>query len=372
MDAHLGYAKHDPAGRDGGNSRNGHRAKTVLTDVGPVEIDVPRDRDGSFAPKIVAQAAAAAGRGRRHGDLAGRQGPDHRRGRRPTSPRSTAPRCRRDTISRDHRPGAGRPGRVAVPAARPGLPGACSSTRSTSRSATARSPTGPSTSSIGVTVDGERDILGLWAGDRRGEGAKYWLRVLTEIKNRGVARRAASSSATASRACRTRSRTVWPQAIVQTCVVHLIRNTFRYASRRDWDAIARALRPVYTAAVRAAAAGPRSPSSPSMGQQLPGDRPAVGATPGPSSCRSCASTSEIRTRDLHHQRDRVAQRPVPPRGQGPRPLPHRAGRAQVPLPGHPISLDPTGRGRQRWTNRWKPALNAFDITFDGRLSAGRK
>src|SRR5246127_549920 len=49
MDAHLGYAKHDPAGRDGGNSRNGHRAKTVLTDVGPVEGDVPRDRDASFA-----------------------------------------------------------------------------------------------------------------------------------------------------------------------------------------------------------------------------------------------------------------------------------------------------------------------------------
>jgi transposase-like protein len=55
MDAHLGYARHDPAGRDGGNSRNGHRAKTVLTDVGPVGIDVPRDRDASFAPKIVAK-----------------------------------------------------------------------------------------------------------------------------------------------------------------------------------------------------------------------------------------------------------------------------------------------------------------------------
>jgi putative transposase len=52
---HLGYDRHDPAGRDGGNSRNGHRTKTVLTDVGPVEIDVPRDRDASFEPKIVAK-----------------------------------------------------------------------------------------------------------------------------------------------------------------------------------------------------------------------------------------------------------------------------------------------------------------------------
>lgn len=52
---HLGYGKHHPSGRDGGNSRNGHRAKTVLTEVGPVEIDVPRDRDGSFEPRIVAK-----------------------------------------------------------------------------------------------------------------------------------------------------------------------------------------------------------------------------------------------------------------------------------------------------------------------------
>ena len=55
LDAHLGYSKHDPAGRDGGNSRNGHRPKTVLTEAGPVELAVPRDRDASFAPKIVAK-----------------------------------------------------------------------------------------------------------------------------------------------------------------------------------------------------------------------------------------------------------------------------------------------------------------------------
>ena len=52
---HLGYDRHDLAGRDSGNSRNGHRSKTVLTDVGPVEVDVPRDRDASFGPQIVAK-----------------------------------------------------------------------------------------------------------------------------------------------------------------------------------------------------------------------------------------------------------------------------------------------------------------------------
>src|SRR5215471_6195074 len=53
MSEHLGYDKHDPAGRDGGNSRNGTRSKTVLTEIGPVEIEVPRDRDGSFDPQVV-------------------------------------------------------------------------------------------------------------------------------------------------------------------------------------------------------------------------------------------------------------------------------------------------------------------------------
>src|SRR5436190_23445999 len=55
LDDYLGYGKHDPEGRDGGNSRNGRRAKTVLTETGPVEISVPRDRDSSFEPRIVAK-----------------------------------------------------------------------------------------------------------------------------------------------------------------------------------------------------------------------------------------------------------------------------------------------------------------------------
>jgi transposase-like protein len=62
LDDHLDYGKHDPAGRDGGNSRNGRRSKTVLTEAGPVEISVPRDRDASFEPRILAKRAAPADR----------------------------------------------------------------------------------------------------------------------------------------------------------------------------------------------------------------------------------------------------------------------------------------------------------------------
>src|SRR5687768_1561118 len=61
MDEHLGYDKHDPAGRNGGNSRNGKRGKTLLTEVGPVDIAVPRDREGTFAPVIVPKRSRRLG-----------------------------------------------------------------------------------------------------------------------------------------------------------------------------------------------------------------------------------------------------------------------------------------------------------------------
>jgi putative transposase len=69
LDDHLGYSKHDPAGRDGSNSRNGHRAKTVITETGPLELAVPRDRDSSFEPKIVAKRQLRLAGARRNGDF---------------------------------------------------------------------------------------------------------------------------------------------------------------------------------------------------------------------------------------------------------------------------------------------------------------
>ena len=104
---------------------------------------------------------------------------------------------------------------------------------------------------VGVTVDGERDILGLWAGDC-GEGAKFWHHVLTEIRNRGVAD-VCILVCDGLTGLADAVNSVWTQTIVQTCIVHLLRNSFRYASRRDWPAIAKDLKPVYTAPTEAAA-----------------------------------------------------------------------------------------------------------------------
>ena len=191
---------------------------------------------------------------------------------------------------------------------------------------------------IGVTVNGERDILGLWAGDG-GEGAKFWLQVLTELKNRGVDD-VCIAVCDGLKGLPEAITTVWELTMVQLCIIHLIRNTFRYASRKYWDQIAHDLRPVYTAATEAEP-GPVRGVRREVGQAVSGDHPAVGerlvgvrAVPG------------LRRRDpqdhLLDQRDRVAERPLPPGRPGPRPLPQRAGRAEVPLPGHPI----TGPHRQ--------------------------
>ena len=101
---------------------------------------------------------------------------------------------------------------------------------------------------LGVTVDGERDVLGLWAGEHGdGEGAKYWMRVCSEIKNRGT-RDVLMVVCDGLKGLPDAVNAVWEKTVVQTCIVHLLRNSFRYASKRDWAQIARDLKPVYTAA----------------------------------------------------------------------------------------------------------------------------
>lgn len=91
----------------------------------------------------------------------------------------------------------------------------------------------------------------MWAGDG-GEGAKFWLAVLTEVKNRSTGD-VCIVVCDGLKGLPEAITTVWDRAIVQTCVIHLLRNTFRYASRKYWDQIAKEIRPVYTAPTEAAA-----------------------------------------------------------------------------------------------------------------------
>ena len=106
----------------------------------------------------------------------------------------------------------------------------------------------PIYAAIGVSLAGEKDVLGLWAGIG-GEGAKFWFAVLTDLKNRGV-------SDTFFLVCDGLKglpqvvNDVWPRTMVQTCIIHLVRNTFRLASRRHWDASKKHVKLIHTALTR--------------------------------------------------------------------------------------------------------------------------
>lgn len=249
MTEHLGYDKHDPAGRGSGNSRNGTRSKTVLTEIGPVEIEVPRDTDASFDPQIVKKrqrrltgvdeiVLSLSAKGLTTGEIAAHFADVY------------GASVSKDTISRitdkvisEMTEWANRPlDRVYPVIFIDAIHVKIRDGQVANR---------PVYVAIGVTTSGERDILGLWAGDG-GEGAKFWLAVLTEIKNRGVAD-VCIVVCDGLKGLPDAIAAVWDLAVVQTCIIHLIRNTFRYSSRKYWDEMSRDLRPVYTAPSESAA-----------------------------------------------------------------------------------------------------------------------
>ncbi len=105
---------------------------------------------------------------------------------------------------------------------------------------------------IGISLDGTRDVLGMWVGPSGGEGAKQWMTMLTDLKNRGILD-ACIVCCDGLKGLPDAITATWPQAVVQTCVVHLVRNSLRYASKAHWQAITRQLKTVYTAPSVAAA-----------------------------------------------------------------------------------------------------------------------
>jgi transposase-like protein len=104
----------------------------------------------------------------------------------------------------------------------------------------------PFYAAIGVDLGGHRDVLGLWAGKGGGESAKFWMNVLTDLKNRGVTD-VFFIVCDGLKGLPDAVNSVFPAAIVQACVIHLIRATLRYASRKYWDQLAKDLRAIYTA-----------------------------------------------------------------------------------------------------------------------------
>jgi len=358
---HLGYDKHDPAGRNGGNSRNGTRSKTVLTEIGPVEIEVPRDRDGSFDPRIVRKrqrrldgideiVLSLTARGLTTGEVSAHFAEVY------------GAKVSKDTISKitekvveEMTEWRNRPlDRVYPVIFIDAIVVKVRDGQVVNR---------PIYVVIGVSVDGERDILGLWAGDG-GEGAKFWLAVLTELKNRGVDD-VCIAVCDGLKGLPESITTTWQYTQVQACVLHLIRNTFRYASRKDFDALAKDLRPVYTAANEQAAAARFDEFADTWGARYPAIIRLWRAAwtefipfldYDVEIRRIICSTNAIESLNARYRRA------VRARGHFPT---EQAALKCLYLVTR--SLDPTGRGRARWAIRWKPALNAFAITFEGRI-----
>jgi len=221
---------------------------------------------------------------------------------------------------------------------------------------------------LAVTVEGTRDILGLWAGDG-GEGAKHWLHVLTELRNRGVVD-VCMLVCDGLKGLPDAVEQVWPAAVVQTCVIHLLRASFRYATRQHFDPVAKALKLVYTAPTEAAALERFVEFTDAWGARYPAivrlwENAWSEFVPflnfDPKIRRVICGTNAIESVNAR------IRRAVRARGHCPS---EQAALKCVYLA--VMSLDPKGTGRKRWTMRWKAALNAFDIAFDGRLTAGRR
>ena len=368
MDDHLGYSRGDPAGRNGGNSRNGRRGKTVLTEVGPIEVAVPRDRDGSFEPKLVPKHArrlsgiedlviSLSAKGLTTGEIAAHLAEVYG-----VSASKQLISNITDRVLDGMAQWQSRPLDVVYPVI------FIDAVHVKIRDGNVANR--PIYVALAVTVDGTRDILGLWAGEHGdGEGAKFWLRVLTEIKNRGTLD-VCLVVCDGLKGLPAAIEAVWPQAITQTCVVHLLRNSFRYASKKDWSAIAKDLKPIYTAPSEQAALDAFGEFAATWEQRYPAII-RLWESAWAEFVPFLRFDTEIRavvctTNAIESINARI-RRAVNARGHFPT---EQAALKCVYLA--LMSLDPTGTGKKRWSNRWKAALNAFEMTFDGRLAAGRK
>jgi putative transposase len=328
---HLGYESGDPAGRGSGNSRNGRSTKKVHTEVGPVEIGVPRDRNGTFTPQVVPRHArrlegfneaivSLYARGMTTGDIQG-----HLRQLYGAEVSRELISKVTDAVVEEMAEWQSRP----LDAVYPVLLIDAIFVKIRDGSVANR----PIYVAMGINVDGYRDVLGMWVGPTGGEGAKVWMAMLTELRNRGVAD-VCIVCCDGLKGLPDTIVATWPQATVQTCVVHLVRNSLRYASKADWGQVTKEMKAIYTAPTVEAAEIGAARVLRAVGGQVPGDDRRLGA--GLAGVRAVPG---VPGRDpqahLHHQRHRVAQRPVPQGGAPARALPERPGRPQSPLPHHP-------------------------------------
>jgi putative transposase len=249
LSEHLGYefAGEPPEGQP--NRRNGWTPKTLITDHGPVEVELPRDRDGSFEPQIVPKHR------RRFAGFGDKIVSMYARG---MSTREISKRLEeiygvevgRDTISRvtdavldDVKEWQARPLEKLYLVV--WLDAIVLKIRDQGSVRNKHAYL-----AIGVGIDGMKETLGIWLGAN--EGAKFWLRVISELKARGV-EDILVFSVDGLKGFPEAIEAVYPDAVVQTCIVHMIRNSLRFTSYKDRKQLVKDLRMIYTAATEEAA-----------------------------------------------------------------------------------------------------------------------
>ena len=243
MTDHLGYEKHAPEGRDGGNSRNGTTRKRIKTGTDEHEIEVPRDRDGDFTPKLVPK-----GRRRLPGfddkvialyarGMTTREIQDGLQEIYGVEVSPSLISAVTDSVLEDVKAWQSRPLDAVYPIVY--LDAIHVKMRSSGHVQNTAVYV-----ALAINLDGKKELLGLWVGEN--EGAKFWLSVLTELKNRGV-QDILIAAVDGLKGFPEAIESVYPKTQIQLCIVHMVRNSLRFVSWKERKQVAADLRTIYTA-----------------------------------------------------------------------------------------------------------------------------
>jgi transposase-like protein len=249
MEEHLGYAKHDAAGKNTGNSRNGKSRKSVRSVHGDIELEVPRDRNGSFEPKLVKKGekqlhgfddriVSLYARGMTTRDIQAHFQDAYGVEVSPTFISQVTNAVMDEVSAWQNRP---------LDAVYPIVYLDALVVRSRENGSVQNKSV---YLALGINLDGEKEILGLWMAQT--EGAKFWLSVVTELKNRGL-QDILVASVDGLKGFPEAIEAVYPQTQVQLCIVHQVRHSLRYVSWKQRKAVAADLRAIYAAATLAEA-----------------------------------------------------------------------------------------------------------------------
>ena len=243
LTAHLGYEKHAVAGRNSGNSRNGASQKRLKGDFGTVEIEVPRDREGSFEPQLVPKGTTRfAGfddkilslyaRGMTTREIQGHLEEMYQVEVSPTLISTVT-----DAVLDEVKAWQSRPLDAVYPIVY--LDALVVKMRSEGRVENRAVYV-----AVGITMEGGKEVLGLWTSAN--EGAKFWLQVLTELSNRGV-KDIFIACVDGLKGFPQAIETVYPKTTVQLCIVHMVRGSLNYVGWKERKAVAADLKLIYRA-----------------------------------------------------------------------------------------------------------------------------